>query len=68
MGGDNMHGGYRIGERTKSKLLDINNSTITIYYLALTTNKLNKREKERILSNCKKIKKTLKELLGTQAK
>ncbi|MFU0784280.1 hypothetical protein [Clostridium sp.] len=63
-----MHGGYRIGERTKSKLLDINNSTITIYYLALTTNKLNKREKERILSNCKKIKKTLKELLGTQAK
>jgi hypothetical protein len=60
------HGGYRVGEKLKRKLLEIDRAAIVAYDTALLSEELSKGDKRTLTSSCTKIRKVVKEILGEQ--
>jgi hypothetical protein len=58
------HGGYRIGNRMKQKLLDIDRAALMAHDTAVFSESLSETEKKDIKRNCTKIRRIVKEILG----
>lgn len=56
-------GGYRISNRVKKKLVDIDEAALIAHDVALISEGLNERDKKALVSNCSKIRKIVKEIL-----
>ena len=59
-------GGYRIGDRLKQKLLDIDRSVIITHDIVFFSNELNETDKKQIEKNCAKIRRIIKELINEE--
>jgi hypothetical protein len=59
-------GGYRIGNKLKQKLLDIDRAVIIAHDTASFSNELNEADKKQIEKNCAKIRKIIKELINEE--
>lgn len=59
-------GGYRISNRVKQKLVDIDRAAEVMHDIALVSEELNKEDKKALMGNCSKIRKIIKEILQEQ--
>lgn len=57
-------GGYRVGNRMKQKLLDIDRAALMAHDTAAFSESLNEADKKEIKRNCMKIRRIVREMLG----
>lgn len=57
-------GGYRVGDRLKQKLLDIDRAAVIAHDTAAFSNELNEVDKKQIEKSCTKIRRIIKEIIG----
>lgn len=59
-------GGYRISNRVKQKLVDIDNAALIAHDIVFVSEDIKREEKKLLLSCCSKIRKIIKEILQEQ--